>query len=236
MRQHDGRRDLVPVLPAMAAKSGEFFGSTISSWQDSETPLLGARINSFKPLMTRIDPASVEKMIESSRETDKEAAPAATETPSDDDFISIDDFLKIDLRVATVLEAEEVEGADKLLKVTLDDGMGGMETLQGVFYFDFDQAIVKRVGHEELNKHARVLRGDRYMSVRLEGHADERGTREYNLALGERRANAIAAYLVAQGAARSQIEVISYGEEKPASSGHNESSWAQNRRVEIVYR
>ena len=121
-------------------------------------------------------------------------------------------------------------------KVTLDDGMGGMETLQGIFYFDFDQAIVKRVGHEELNKHARVLRGDSYMSVRLEGHADERGTREYNLALGERRANAVAAYLVAQGAARSQIEVISYGEEKPASMGHNESSWAQNRRVEIVYR
>lgn len=121
-------------------------------------------------------------------------------------------------------------------KVVIDDGMGDTEMLQGVFYFDFDQAIVKRAGHEELNKHAKVLRDDRYMSVRLEGHADERGTREYNLALGERRANAIRAYLVAQGAARSQIEVISYGEEKPANMGHNESAWAQNRRVEIVYR
>ena len=75
-----------------------------------------------------------------------------------------------------------------------------------------------------------------FQSIRLEGHADERGTREYNLALGERRANAVRAYLVAQGASRSQIEVISYGEEKPANSGHNESSWAENRRVEIVYR
>ena len=116
------------------------------------------------------------------------------------------------------------------------DGMGTTETLQGLFYFDFDQAIVKRAGHAELNKHAEVLRADRYLRVRLEGHADERGTREYNLALGERRANAVRAYLVAQGAARSQIEVISYGEEKPANSGHNETAWAQNRRVEIVYR
>jgi len=74
------------------------------------------------------------------------------------------------------------------------------------------------------------------LMVRLEGHADERGTREYNLALGERRANAVQAYLMSQGAARSQIEVVSYGEEKPASTGHDQASWEQNRRVEIVYR
>jgi peptidoglycan-associated lipoprotein len=121
-------------------------------------------------------------------------------------------------------------------KIVIPAGDGMTERLNGVFYFDFDQAIVKRTGHAELNKHANVLAGDRYLRVRLEGHADERGTREYNLALGERRANAIRAYLVAQGASRSQIEVISYGEEKPANAGHNESSWAQNRRVEIVYR
>ena len=81
-----------------------------------------------------------------------------------------------------------------------------------------------------------MLSSDRYLRVRVEGHADERGTREYNLALGERRANAVRAYLVAQGASRSQIEVISYGEEKPVNNSHNESGWAQNRRVEIVYR
>jgi peptidoglycan-associated lipoprotein len=120
--------------------------------------------------------------------------------------------------------------------IPMDDSGSMTEMLNGVFYFDFDQAIVKRAGHEELDKHAKVLAGDRYLRVRLEGHADERGTREYNLALGERRANAVQAYLVAQGASRSQIEVISYGEEKPANAGHNESAWAQNRRVEIVYR
>lgn len=121
-------------------------------------------------------------------------------------------------------------------KIVLTDANGNSETLQGIFYFDFDQAIVRRAGHEELNKHAKVLSSDRYLRVRIEGHADERGTREYNLALGERRANAISAYLIAQGASMGQIEVISYGEEKPANNGHSESSWAENRRVEIVYR
>ena len=113
---------------------------------------------------------------------------------------------------------------------------GDTETLQGIFYFDFDQAIVKRSGHTELDKHAKGMMQDRSIRVRLEGHADERGTREYNLALGERRANAIRAYLTAQGVSRSQLEVISYGEEKPARMGGGESSWAQNRRVEFAYR
>ena len=113
---------------------------------------------------------------------------------------------------------------------------GVSETLVGVFLFDFDQAIVRRAAHIELNKHASALADDRYLRVRVEGHADERGTREYNLALGERRADAVRAYLVSQGASNSQIEVISYGEEKPIVSGKNERSWSKNRRVELVYR
>ena len=117
----------------------------------------------------------------------------------------------------------------------MDAGAGSM-TLQGVFYFDFDQAIVRRDAHRELDQHASVLAENPGLRVRLEGHADERGTREYNLALGERRANAVRAYLLAQGASRSQIEVVSYGEEKPANGGHDESAWRQNRRVEVVYR
>ena len=125
---------------------------------------------------------------------------------------------------------------EKLLVPTGSAGTMDYETLEGIFYFDFDQAIVKRTGHSELNKHASALQSNRMLWVRLEGHADERGTREYNLALGERRANSIRAYLVAQGVSSSQIEVISYGEEKPVVGGHSESSWSQNRRVEIVYR
>jgi peptidoglycan-associated lipoprotein len=115
--------------------------------------------------------------------------------------------------------------------IVVSSGESGTEALNLVFYFDFDQAIVKRSGHAELDKHANALMQARSIRVRLEGHADERGTREYNLALGERRANALRAYLVAQGVSRSQIEVISYGEEKPAILGGGESTWAQNRRV-----
>ncbi|MEM7366860.1 MAG: peptidoglycan-associated lipoprotein Pal [Pseudomonadota bacterium] len=115
-------------------------------------------------------------------------------------------------------------------------GTSGEELLNGTFYFDFDQAIVKRSGFQTLNKHASALNIDRSLKLRLEGHADERGTREYNIALGERRANAVRSYLVARGASRSQIEVISYGEEKPAVLGGGETSWSQNRRVELKYR
>ena len=140
----------------------------------------------------------------------------------------------------TSLGDESIEPVGPTVKdgkiVLPTNDMSSGETLQGVLYFDFDQAIVRRTGHEELNKHGNVLSSDSDLRVRLEGHADERGTREYNLALGERRTNAVRAYLVAQGAARTQIEGVSYGEEKPANSGHSESSWAENRRVEIVYR
>ncbi len=142
--------------------------------------------------------------------------------------------------------AEPVQAAPERPSRSIDyrDGSGYLqvlegnsyETLQGVFYFDFDQAIVKRAAFAELRKHAEALAEDRSLRVRLEGHADERGTREYNLALGERRANAVRAYLMTNGALSSQLETISYGEEKPAMSGSNESAWAKNRRVELVYR
>lgn len=121
-------------------------------------------------------------------------------------------------------------------RIVIPDIGGGVEELDGLFYFDFDQAIVKRAGHSELDKHAEALSADRGLRIRLEGHCDERGTREYNLALGERRANAVKAYLQAQGVFASQMETISYGEEKPAADGHNEAAWAQNRRVEIIYK
>lgn len=103
-----------------------------------------------------------------------------------------------------------------------------------VFYFDFDVAEFKAEDRETLTYHAQDLAGDPGRRIRLEGHADERGTREYNLALGERRANGILNYLIVNGASRGQIEVVSYGEERPAEMGQGESAYAMNRRVEIV--
>ncbi|MDX1633070.1 MAG: peptidoglycan-associated lipoprotein Pal [Marinobacter sp.] len=104
------------------------------------------------------------------------------------------------------------------------------------FYFDFDTAEIKSESRDVLVAHARYLAANPSQEVRLEGHADERGTKEYNLALGERRANAVARFLVVNGASRDQIETVSYGEEKPAVMGSGESVWAQNRRVEMIFR
>jgi len=109
------------------------------------------------------------------------------------------------------------------------DTDGGIET---VFYFDFDQSTLKPESLAALRIHAQRLIANP-VSVRLEGHADERGTREYNMALGERRGSSVREFLVLQGVDASLLEVISYGEERPASLDSTDSSWALNRRVEI---
>jgi peptidoglycan-associated lipoprotein len=110
--------------------------------------------------------------------------------------------------------------------------MAARTGLQYVFYFDFDQSALNPETRAALDAQASVLR-NQSGAVRLEGHGDERGTREYNLALGERRAKAIANYLILQGIDRSRIEVVSYGEERPAALGQDESAWSRNRRVEL---
>lgn len=104
--------------------------------------------------------------------------------------------------------------------------------LDNVVYFDFDQSLLKPETRELLIQHADRMRGNS-APVRLEGHADELGTREYNLALGERRANAVRDFLVLQGVDSSSLEVISYGEERPAQNGTSESARSMNRRVVI---
>lgn len=101
-----------------------------------------------------------------------------------------------------------------------------------VFYFEFDSSTLTPAAQVALDAHISLLRtNDR--SVRLDGHTDERGTRDYNMALGERRANAVRDYMVVNGVASYRIETVSYGEEQPMSYGSGESSWSQNRRVEL---
>lgn len=104
-----------------------------------------------------------------------------------------------------------------------------------VVYFDFDKSEIKADFRAVIQAHAEYLANNPSASVTLEGHADERGTREYNIALGERRANAVQRMLTLQGAAASQIRVVSYGEERPAALGHDEDAWSLNRRVEFIY-
>ncbi|NIB42005.1 peptidoglycan-associated lipoprotein Pal [Pseudomaricurvus alkylphenolicus] len=101
-----------------------------------------------------------------------------------------------------------------------------------VFYFEFDKSLLNAQSRAALTAHAAQLKSSP-RSIRLEGHADERGTREYNMALGERRAKSVRDFLVLQGVDSSMIETISYGEEYPAMRGSSESSYAKNRRVEL---
>ena len=102
-----------------------------------------------------------------------------------------------------------------------------------VFYFKFDRSDLSAEARAALVHHANRLKSNPGLRYRLEGHADERGTREYNLALGERRAQAIERYLQVQGVSANQLETISYGEENPVDRGTTEAAYARNRRVEI---
>ncbi len=103
------------------------------------------------------------------------------------------------------------------------------------FYFDFDTSEIKPEARNVLMAHAHYLASHPSMHVQLQGYTDERGTQEYNLALGQRRANAVKQFLVVNGVSPDQISTISYGEEKPAAKGHNEAAWAKNRRVVMIY-
>jgi peptidoglycan-associated lipoprotein len=118
--------------------------------------------------------------------------------------------------------------------VGVDDGWSAVANLATVFYFEFDSAVLVPEARAALTAHAEYLR-NASKSVRLEGHADERGSREYNMALGERRANAVRDFMVLQGVNRARIETVSYGEERPAVLGSGESTWSKNRRVELSY-
>jgi len=106
---------------------------------------------------------------------------------------------------------------------------------QRVVYFDFDKSDIRPEFTEIMACHAKYLRDRPMAAMSLEGHADERGTREYNMGLGERRSNAVGDALKANGGSASQISNVSYGEERPTCNDSNDGCWSKNRRVEIVY-
>lgn len=114
---------------------------------------------------------------------------------------------------------------------------GDAERIQNdlVVYFEFDSSEIRSEFNPMLASHARFLASDPNLSVRLEGHADERGSREYNIGLGERRAQAVRQILMLQGVSAAQVTTVSYGEERPVAFGSDENSYSQNRRVELIY-
>lgn len=112
-----------------------------------------------------------------------------------------------------------------------------MQQLQqnNIVYFDLDKYDIRSDFAQMLDAHANFLRSNPSYKVTVEGHADERGTPEYNISLGERRANAVKMYLQGKGVSADQISIVSYGKEKPAVLGHDEAAYSKNRRAVLVY-
>lgn len=117
---------------------------------------------------------------------------------------------------------------------TIRDASGNEVQVTDRVFFATDSSVVDSDGQGALDRQAAWLKANTSVNVTLEGHADERGTREYNIALGERRATAAKNYLVGQGIASSRVSTISYGKERPAATGNDESAWSQNRRAVTV--
>ena len=135
---------------------------------------------------------------------------------------------------ATTRRAQELEAERQARAANAAERMRRSALATRVFYFDFDKAEFRSVDRDILDYHAQDLASNPGKRIRVEGHADERGTREYNLALGERRANNVIDYLIINGAARDQIEAVSFGEERPADRGESGASYQRNRRVELI--
>ena len=128
-----------------------------------------------------------------------------------------------------------VDNAGATLDNTESAGPSGELLSKRVIYFDFDKSDIRADSQSVVAAHAAFLAKNPSQKVRLEGHADERGSREYNIGLGERRGQAVRRALLLLGVAELQLSTVSYGEERPAVAGSDEQAYALNRRVEIVY-
>ena len=136
----------------------------------------------------------------------------------------------------------EVQGAGESSQVVgseVSSGQGEGQQINPLdiwaVYFDYDEAIVSEEGQQVIRAHADVLVENPDVTLSISGHADERGTREYNLALGDERGNAVSSFFQHFGVSAQRINVISFGEEKPAAAGSNEETWSLNRRAEFDY-
>lgn len=126
-----------------------------------------------------------------------------------------------------------VSGVDLTQSGSERDGPRGISR---IVYFDYDSYAIKASAQPQIEAHAQFIKAESARKVQIEGHTDERGGREYNLALGQKRAEAVRRSLGLLGVSESQMEAVSYGKEKPAATGNNEDAYSQNRRAELTYR
>ena len=179
--------------------------------------ILGACGTQTKQMLETAEPADVPA------QGDAESSAAATDgsetTPLDGEE---------GLSIGVLDEKDSVDDTGAIAS-SADADLGNM------IYFDYNSSEIRDEFLPLIIHMAKKLEGNPEMKMRLEGHADERGTREYNLALGERRAREVRNLIVLQGVHDDQVDIVSFGEEKPAVIGSDEESWRQNRRVELVY-
>ncbi len=176
------------------------------------------------------DRPSVQKSEEASRLEAERAAKEAREAQEAKER----ELAKIKEEEAKLAQKAELE---KSLVAKKERGIEGEvfeSKLLKDIHFEYDQYEIRRGDEEILRENAAFLKKNPQMKIQIEGHCDERGTSEYNLALGERRANSTKRYLVSLGIASDRISTISFGKERPSDPGHNEEAWAKNRRAHIV--
>ena len=149
-----------------------------------------------------------------------------------DDAVAVEDQ-GTSLDDAAEAQTYGTEEDDRSSMSSLDDPQSLLAVR--IIYFEYDSSDIKFEDRATVEAHAAYLVANPNTNMTLEGHADERGSREYNLALGERRAQTVKRQMTLLGASPSQIRTVSYGEERPAIDNHDENSWSQNRRVEIIY-
>ena len=168
--------------------------------------------------------ASVMGWLTACTTTGDKAGDVAVEDRSGDAGAPVDD---------SVATTTGVGGYSDLTLESLSDPNSPLS--QRVIYFEYDSSEVAEQDREFVAAHAAILAANPQVKVSIEGHADERGAREYNIGLGEKRAQSVRRMMEFQGVLPDQMTTVSYGEEKPAVEGHDESAWSMNRRVELVY-
>jgi peptidoglycan-associated lipoprotein len=155
--------------------------------------------------------------------------------------VPLDDKVPVESRSGTAVDPSGRAGGasaggagqSQVASVDLSKSAGQTSTLPRIVYFDYDSYVVKDEYRSIIDTHAKALSADRKKKLTIEGHTDERGGREYNLALGQKRAEAVLKSLVLLGATDSQLEAVSYGKERPAVQGSDEAAFAKNRRAEL---
>jgi peptidoglycan-associated lipoprotein len=159
------------------------------------------------------------------------------------DQVKEDEPVAVEDHSSSLTDADATEDSDAQAYSTDDSSTSGFSQLDDpqsalsirVIYFEYNSNEISSEYRSAIEAHSAYLSQNLTTSITLEGHADERGSREYNLALGESRAQKVKQQMLLLGVSSSQIRLVSYGEERPAIDGHDEASWQQNRRVEILY-